>query len=111
MAGEAPPGAGKDEQPAGAQPSPTAGPPPRVPEITIMSRVAADTLHVGTAPEVVVRAPDDEYTASRSRSTRRNLPDQLRPGATYRRWRIGYGLVSLIDSEAVLRRVEEEEAG
>jgi hypothetical protein len=50
------------------------------PDIEIGARVKAKTLRFKSVPETEVRTSD----GSRPRSLRKNLPDEVEPGVTYR---------------------------
>jgi len=52
----------------------------RPPDIEIGARVKAKKLRFKTVPETEVRTSD----GSRPRSQRKNLPDEVEPGVTYR---------------------------
>jgi hypothetical protein len=64
----------------------------REPDVEMAARARADEVRFACKPEVRVRAYADAPATAESVSERENLPDEVKPGVTYRnvsvRWRL-----------------------
>jgi hypothetical protein len=73
------------------------------PDVEVLTRVRAKALHFGRVPETKVGFEGEPAEESTSLVERRNLPDEVEPGVTYRdvevRWSAGARIVHPADAE------------
>jgi hypothetical protein len=68
-------------------------------DLDFTAQVKADELRFTSEPEVEVSFFGEPDHESSSGSTRRNLPDEVEPGVTYRNVQVDYRLASRVVSD------------